>query len=155
MSKRLLEREIKNIFSKHLPQINIRLALYNNYRIRSFFNIKESLPVPLCSSTVYLFTCSKCHLEYVGSSIKNLTLRVDEHRGVSSRTHQPLVRPLSSSIRQHCHEQCNTSFSIQDFNILTRANSVEELRIAESIFIKLKKPVLNRDSAAFPLNIFV
>ena len=145
---------MKYIFSKYLPQINIILAFRNNYRISSFFKIKEQLPVSLCSSTVYLFTCSKCSLEYVGSSIKNLTLRVDEHRAVSSRTHLPLVRPLNSSIRLHCHEQCNIQFSIKDFKILTTAGNNEELRIAESIYIKLRKPSLNRDSASFPLHIF-
>ena len=150
----ILNDEIKSIMSKHLPQINLHLAIYNNYKIGSFFQIKEKLPNHLCSSIVYKFTCSKCSLEYIGSSIRNLTLRVDEHRGYSTRTSSQLVRPLHSTIRDHCHNICDYNFSIENFNILSKASNVKELRIIESIFIRLKKPALNIDSAAYPLYIF-
>ena len=149
-----LKREIKELLNKHLPQLTLKIAIYNNYKIKSFFKIKEQLPRSLSSSTVYLFTCSKCSLEYVGSTIKNLTLRVDEHRGVSSRTGFPLVRPLNSSIRDHCRSVCDVNFSLNDFQVLKKTTSVEELRIAESILIKMKKTALNSDMSSYPLNMY-
>ena len=150
----ILDKELKHIMNKYLPQIDVKLAIYNNYQIRSFFKIKEQLPLKLCSSTVYLFTCSKCSLEYVGSTIKNLTVLIDEHRGVSSRTGIHLVRPLNSSIRLHCENVCENRFNVEDFKILTNAANQEELRIRESILIKMKQPALNSDSSSFLLNIF-
>ena len=151
---RILDRELKQTLSRYLPQLNVKLAIYNNYKLKSFFKVKEKIPTSLSSSTVYLFTCSKCSLEYVGSTIKNLTLRVDEHRGVSSRTGQHLVRPLNSSIRQHCANICGVNVNFDDFKILTKVVNLEELRINESIIIKMKKQALNSDDSACPLHIF-
>ena len=149
----ILNREIRKIMLNHLPQIDLRLAIYNNYKIRSFFKIKDKLPNDLCSSIVYLFSCSKCSLEYIGSTTRNLTVRVDEHRGISSRTSCPLVRPLNSSIREHCNS-CSSNFNINNFKIINKATYNEELRIMESILIKLRKPTLNVDDTAHPLYIF-
>ena len=150
----LLDSELKRTLSRYLPQIDLKLAIYNNYKLKSFFTVKEKLPASLSSSTVYLFSCSKCSLEYVGSTIKNLTLRVDEHRGISSRTGLHLVRPLNSSIRNHSVNTCDTNIKLEDFKILTKAINLEELRIYESIIIKMKKPALNIDVSACPLYVF-
>ena len=139
---------------KHLPQIDLQLAINNNYKISSFFKSKDKLPNGLCSSIVYLFTCSNCSLEYIGSSIRNLTVRVDEHRGVSSRTSCPLVRPVNSAIRDHCRSICDCNFDINNFKILNKASHMQELRIIESILIRLRKPNLNIDDTAHPLHIF-
>ena len=145
--------EIKGLFQLYLPQIDLRFAIYNNLKIKSFFQCKESLPSGLCSSVVYQFTCSKCNLEYIGSSIKNLSLRVDQHRAVSSRTAVPLVRPLNSAIREHCESVCNMAVDKNSFRILTSSRSELELRILESMIIRLKKPSLNIDGSSFPLYI--
>ena len=150
----ILNNELQQIISNYLPQINLNLAIYNNYKIGSFFRIKEKLPNHLCSSIVYQFICSKCSLEYIGSSTRNLTLRVDEHRGYSTRTASQLVRPLNSSIRDHCQHKCACNFNIDNFKILAKSSNTKELRILESIYIRLRKPALNIDSAAHPLYIF-
>ena len=103
---------------------------------------------------VYSFTCAKCSLAYIGSTRKMLSLRVDEHRGFSSRTGRPLQKPTFSSVREHCLNICKTPFSILDFKILTCCQTETELRIAESLLIKLNKPVLNVDNSSFNLKIF-
>ena len=151
---RALNKEIKDIFESFLPQISPKFAIYNNFKINSFFKNKDKLPDGLCMSTVYLFQCPCCQHGYIGSSLTNLSLRVDQHRGVSSRTKRSLERPTNSSVRNHCENSCNVNFSLNDFTILSRVSSNLELRIQESIFIKIKKPRLNIDSSAHPLYIF-
>ena len=145
---------MRNLVVNHLPQIDLQLAIHNNYKIGSFFKSKDKLPKGLCSSIVYLFTCSKCSLEYIGSSTRNLTVRVDEHRGISTRTSCQLVRPLHSAVRDHCRNICECNFSISDFSVIQKASYSQELRIIESILIRLRKPNLNNDNVAHPLPIF-
>ena len=149
----MLTRDLKELFEKHLPQLDLRLALYNNFKIKSYFPYKEKLPSGLCSSIVYQFTCSKCNLEYLGSSIKNLSFRIDQHRGISSRTTLPLVRPPQSTIRDHCTNICEVAVKPIDFKILFKSRDEQELRIAESIMIRLNKPALNLDGSSVPLYI--
>ena len=148
-----LVRELKYLFQLHLPQTDLRLAVYNNFKIKSYFRCKEELPSGLRSSIVYQFTCSKCNLEYIGSSIKNLSFRIDQHRAVSSRTATPLVRPLYSAIREHCEEICSIPVDKKDFRILATSRNELELRVLESILIRLKKPSLNLDGSSYPLYI--
>ena len=109
------------IFRKYLPQINLNLAIYNNDKLKSFFRCKEQLPTNLCLSIIYLFSCPNCSLGYIGSPMKNLCLRVNQHRGVSTRTERPLVRPPQSSVREHCHNTCQCNFNINDFKIIVKA----------------------------------
>ena len=63
------------------------------------------------------------------------------------------VRPLASSVRNHSIN-CDVLSGINDFKVLYKASSERELRIVESVFIRLLKPTLNQDTSAFPLHIF-
>ena len=100
---------------------------------------------------MYKFECSKCHLVYVGSTIKTLHSRFLDRKGVSGRTGRPLQSPLFSSIRDHCHGICDNNFKVDDFKILYKGNFEHEIRLSESIFIRKIKPALNSDSASSPL----
>ena len=149
-----LSIKLQNININHFLHMHLRLAFYNDHKIRTYFKIKESLPVAMRSSVVYIFTCAKCSLAYIGSTKKMLTLRVDEHRGISSRTGRQLQKPLFSSIREHCQATCDTNFEVKDFKILAKCKTEQELRIAESIFIRIKKPNLNLENSSINLNVF-
>ena len=65
----------------------------------------------------------------------------------------PLVRPLQSTIREHCTNVCNVDVKSRDFEIITTSRNEQELRILESILIRLRRPSLNRDDSSFPLYI--
>ena len=54
----------------------------------------------------------------------------------------------------HCLDICKISFNLNDFKILTKCEAETELRIAETILIKMKRPVLNVENSAFNLEIF-
>ena len=73
-----------------------------------------------------------------------MLLRADQHKG---------VRPLDSSIREHCDNVCQNSIRLSDFKIINSASSEQELRILESLCIKFKKPALNIDGSSAPLYI--
>ena len=148
-----LQNKLRNIVHKYYPQIQLTLAFYNNNKIRNYCNHKDKLESKNLSMVVYKFICPSCHLLYIGSTIKTLEQRVFEHFGSSFRTRRPLTLPVQSSIRDHCHSICECNFTIKDFCILYRGNYKEEIRIAESLFIKRLDPSLNLDTSSVPLRI--
>ena len=102
---------------------------------------------------VYRFICHSCQLVYVGSTKKTLEQRIFEHFGSSFRTNRVLTKPLQSTIRDHCHTECKCLFSVENFDILYKGNYLDEIRIAESIFIKNLRPSLNMEASSFPLKL--
>ena len=148
-----LQNTLRNIMNKYYPQIRLTLAFYNNNKIRNYCNHNDKLELKNISMVVYKFICPSCQLLYIGSTIKTLEQRVFEHFGSSFWTTRPLTRPVHSSIRDHCHSICKCNFTINDFCILYRGNFKDEIRIAESLFIKRLHPSLNLDTSSVPLRI--
>jgi hypothetical protein len=107
----------------------------------------------LKSRIVYEFDCPRCNRgTYVGSTKRMLKVRVDEHRGVSHRTHLPLSQPTKSAIREHCFK-CRHKIQYDDFKIISSASNNLRLLINESLEIKQSQPALNTDESAIPLYI--
>ena len=147
------KEQIKKIFKTFYPQIDLRLVFYNRHKIRNYLSHEEKLDPQLCSSIVYKYECDNCSLSYIGSSTRSLWYRSDEHRGVSTRSDQRIVKPSHSNIRTHSFN-CGSRIEVTNFKILFKAENLTELRIAESIYIKSNKPELNGDISSVPLSIF-
>ena len=147
-----LNRDVTKVVMQCFPQIKLNLIPMNNNNIKKFFQHKEKTPSTLSSSIVYDYNCPNCQLGYIGSSNRCLRTRIGEHRGVSERTGRPLTRPLISQIRSH-QETCKSAITNEDFSILFKASDNSELRIAESIFIRDKKPTLNMENSSFKLTL--
>ena len=150
----MTERIIKQITRKYFNNVTIRNVFYNNLKTNSLVKHKESLDNPLCSMIVYKFVCPKCNSEYIGSTTKMLTTRFFEHKGVSSRTLNPLVRPPQSTIRDHCEDVCGVTLDISQFKIICKARFETELRLNETFYIEKLKPVLNLDNSCFNKKVF-
>ena len=100
---------------------------------------------------MYKFDCPGCQLVYVGSTIKTMEQRIFEH--LSYRTGRPLLKPLQSSIREHCHSSCRGNFNSSNFSVVYKGNYQDEIRIAESLYIKKLKPNLNAEGSSFHLRL--
>ena len=103
---KLIEITTKQITKQYFKNITIRMVFFNNRKIGSLINHKESFADKMCSMIVYKFACPECNMEYVGSSTKLLYTRFFEHKGISQRTLVPLGKPQHSSIRDHCENNC-------------------------------------------------
>ena len=147
-----LKKELYQLLSKCLVHKDIRIVLVNNFKIGSFFNYKDKLPKQCQSSLVYKFSCVRCTSEYVGSTIRTLQSRVDEHCGRSSRTGLLLSKPQFSSIREHA-KTCTIGISLDNFKILGKEKDKNCLRILESLHIHRNRPSLNDMKSAIPLYI--
>ena len=147
-----LKNELLSLLTKHFSAIDFNVILVNKSSIGSLFKHKDVLPISMQSSLIYHYCCARCASDYVGSTVRNLHMRVAEHAGRSCRTGSILASPPHSAIRLHS-EQCDSPVSMNNFKIIGRASSLIELRILESLHIFRHKPVLNDTDSAFPLKI--
>ena len=148
-----LRNTMSHLLSKHIPDVNFRFIFVNRNTIGSYFKYKDSIPTSLCSNIVYCFKCPDCTSRYVGSTCRNLKIRIAEHRGVSYRTDTYITHPSFSKIREHALIH-NHPIREQDFSIKYRALCNSDLRIAESLIIMKEKPDLNGTELATRLLIF-
>ena len=146
-----LKRELLDLLAKFYPYMNPRIVLINTFSIGSFFRYKDRLPKCCQSTVVYQFCCASCGASYVGSTLRNLHSRIQQHLGKSMRTGKFLLKPDPSPIRDHSHA-CDTLVTKDNFSVLEKTNYVLDLRILESLHIFSKKPSLNNMSSSFPLH---
>ena len=148
-----LKSELKLILGKYFPSITFRIILSNSFKISSFFQYKDKLPMFMRSCVVYKFSCTLCSVsEYVGSTVRTLGNRIAEHSGRSYRTGALLCQPSHSAIRNHC-EECGVNIKLEHFKILGHTSNNVDVRILESMHIYKCKPILNDMSSSFPLSI--
>jgi len=147
-----LRVELSKLLLKFYPRVKFHFIMVNNFKIGSLFNHKDKLPTALRSSLVYYFRCAQCASCYVGSTVRALSVRVDEHAGRSFRTGQILQCPQHSNIRNHS-EQCDSPINIDNFKIIDSATSLIDVRILESLHIYKLRPDLNDSQSAYPLRI--
>lgn len=152
-----LNSEFRRKISKLLKSVylhtNFRISFINNKSISSFFSLKDKLPRELASGVVYQFTCPRCSCgTYIGSTVRSLRVRFCSHMGISHRTDKLLKTKEPSAIRSHAIA-CKADITLEDFSIIDRHNNETSLRILESIHIKKRRPTLNNDSSAYPLQI--
>ena len=148
-----LRNTLSNVLKKYFPDVNYRFIFVNRNTIGSLFRVKDPIPTSLCSNIVYCFKCPDCMSRYIGSTSRNLKIRISEHIGVSFRTNTQITRPSFSRIREHA-SSCNNSINEQDFSIKFRASCFSDLRIAESLMIMKEKPEINGNELATRLLIF-
>ena len=147
-----MKTEVEEILKKFYPYMNPKIVLRNTLTIGSLFKFKDSIPKACRSAVIYKFSCPSCEGTYIGSTYVRLYSRVCQHLGKSDRTGSMLTSPAASAIRDHSLE-CDTPFSIGDFQIIDKQRSKFNLRVLESLYIVKTKPTLNDKSSAFKLNI--
>ena len=147
-----LKHDLCSLVTKFYPHIDMNIVLINKFTIGSFFKYKDPIPCASQSSVVYLFRCASCDASYVGSTIRSLHCRVEQHRGRSVRTGNWLAKPDPSSIRSHT-ENCGSDLTFDNFKIIGRERNAYFLRILESLHIFKIRPNLNENSSAVPLSI--
>lgn len=147
-----LKQELTSLLTKFYPHIDPSIILVNRFKIGSFFRFKDRIPVGCQSSVVYNFSCASCDASYIGSTKRALYSRVLQHQGRSFRTGLPITRPDPSAIRTH-FETCKTDFSLENFKVIGKVNNILDLRILESLHIFKRRPNLNNNASAMPLNV--
>ena len=136
-----VKKTLNELLTKFYPQINARIIFKTKRKIANLFQYKDSIEDVLKSLIVYLYVCPFCEKRYVGSSSRQLLIRIREHQGISYRTNRPYSNPSYSAIREHSDE-CHGPFTISQsgFSIVKTVNDVNELLTAEAIASNLIRP---------------
>ena len=78
-----LSRKLKKIIRMNYTTLDVRTVFVNSYKIGSFSKFKDRVPVSMCSSVVYNYTCGDCNASYIGKTSRNLSIRISVHKGLS------------------------------------------------------------------------
>ena len=148
----LLRNSLQRLLQQYFPDVCFRFVFVNNFTIGSFFKYKEKLPDLLCSNIVYTYVCPDCNARYIGSTCRNLKIRMSEHKGVSFRTNSVIVNPGASMIRNHARE-FDHAIKEHNFKIMHMSRNRQDLRIAESLFIHKYNPNLNSNESSAKLHL--
>ena len=147
-----IRNKVQKLLKLHLPDISFRFIFTNSLTIGSFFRYKDKIPDSLCSNVVYDFQCPVCRARYIGSTCRNLRIRISEHKGFSYRSNKPLTNPSASMIREHSRH-LDHPIKENSFRILFKAYNRNDLRIAETLNIIDQKPTLNSYETCIKLNL--
>ena len=125
---------ILRIYRKHGIDAKV---VFNTKKVRSYFCLKAKSKTLMKSRVVYMFKClgDPDSQQYIGKTKRRLHQRVDEHK------------KTKTAVKEHVDscERCNQCIEEQ-FKILYCGKSDYEVSIAEALFIKNKKPVINRNA---------
>ena len=105
-------------------------------RLRSVLPIKEKSPIPLRSSVIYKFCCSRDpNVCYIGETGRQLVRRINEHMTTNSAVSSHL------NVCNACPTNCDAL--TENFTIIYNAGDNFDRVIAEALLIKKLKPSLN------------
>ena len=92
----------------------------------------------LRNSVTYQFSCGQCSSSYICQTVKQLKVRISQHKGRSFRTNNLLTCPENNKILEH---SLNFEHSIHDhnFKILDNPHNFD-LCILESLWINNLSP---------------
>ena len=114
--------------------------MFSTFKVKNYFRLKCSTPLPLLSNVVYQFNCvANTQISYIGYTKRHMTTRVQEH------THPSLAK--KSHIFAHINncEGCkHGQREVHDFHIIRKCVDETECRIAEALCIKRFRPAINK-----------
>ena len=80
-----VEIQLKGLFAKHYPQINLRFVYKSVDRIGNRFRLKDATPKDCMSLLVYKYKCESCNALYIGKTKQHFKSCICQYQGVSNR----------------------------------------------------------------------
>ena len=135
---------MKNIVTHHVSptapneKVNV-ITYYKPLKLASKFSTRVRPQTPEKSRCVYQFTCPKqsCHdVKYIGYTNQRLSSRVKQHRRNTSSIYKHYI---------DSHDDIPPKFDefLESFTIVYKGTNMLSVKIAEAIFIKHYKPIIN------------
>ena len=155
-----LKKKLKALASTYLQsKFKISVVWSSSRKLRSFFTLKERLPMHLRSKILYRFTCDGCNSIYIGKSKRHFLVRAFEHLGKSYKTgkgytYNPTFKN-NTAVWTHLNHSKGCSATLDSFELIGSARNDFFLKIKESLLIKKIKPtLLNPNGRSIPLYLF-
>ena len=97
--------------------------------------------------------CSCCNATCYGQTQRHFFVGALEHLGITPLTGKFVKTPKKSAIFDHMLLDGHKP-SFDNFSILLKENNALKLQLKESLLISRDKPILNRNTSSFPLELF-
>ena len=148
-----LRARLRHMIKKKIPFCKLNVVFRRTWRLDNWFRFKDSLEKNILSGIVYCYTCSNCKITYYGKTFQHIFTRASKYMGTSNLTGKRTKNAKEWAISDHLL-QCDSPMTFDDFDILVSDTKKFKLLIKESLLIKRYKPVLNRTTKSFPLDLF-
>ena len=119
--------------------------MFTPFKISKFFSNKDSVTSALRSNLIYNFSCAGCNACYIGETERHLTTRINEHLFTDKKSH--IYKHLQES--ESCKELANNDC----FSILDYAKTSYQRKIKEALYIKWRKPSLNKQVKSYNITL--
>ena len=147
-----LRTRLRRTIEKNIPFCKLNVVFRSICRLGNLFRFKYSLEKKSSleqSTPIRLVTAGYL----LRRNVPKFFTRASEHMGTSNLTGKRLKNAKESAISDHLL-QCDSTITFDDFDILVSYSNKFKLLIKESLFIKRDKPVLNRTTNSFLLDLF-
>ena len=147
MSFLCLRTRVQKSINNNFSLCKFKIIFKSSTRLANFFTFKDKIPLCLHSiNYVYKFVCGRCNATYYNKSCCHSKMKVSEHSGIPSLTNKWSKSMKVTALEDHMLV-CNHVVSFDDFRVLASSNSEFHLR-------SRKHPILNKNKASLPLNLF-
>ena len=132
---------VENLCKENIP---IKL-IFTPFKVNTFFSSKDSVISALKLNLVYNFSCAGCNACYIGETERHLSTRINEHPHTDKKLH----------ICKHLQEsgQCKELANADCFSILDYSNTTYQRKIREALYIKWRKPLLNKQVKSYNITL--
>ena len=151
----IVKKKLKKLFSNEfLHKFKLQIVLKSGIKIGSLLKFKD-IPFDARSHVVYKFSCGNCDITYLGKTKRHLLVRMSEHLGISYKTGKPRKynNLQTTAVREHLR-LCKHESDVNNFKIVSYANTDFELLIKESLLVTKEQPELNKQIKSFQLSLF-
>ena len=144
---------LRRTIEKNIPFCKLNIVFRSTCRLDNLRRFKDSLKKKILSGIVCRYTCSNCKVTYYEKTIRHFLTRVSEHTGTSNLTGKRIKNAKELAISDHLL-QCESPITFDDFDYLASDSNKFKSLIKESVLIKHHKPVLNRTTKSYQLDLF-
>ena len=148
-----LRARLRRTIEKNIPFCKLNVVFRSTCSLSNLLRFKYSLEKKILSGIVYRYTCSNCKVTYDGKTFQCFFTRASGQMGTSNLTGKRIKNAKELAISDHLL-QCDSPINFDNFKILASDSNKFNLLIKESLLIKRDKPVLNRTTKSFPLDLF-
>ena len=113
--------------------------------MNAFFSSKDSVISALKSNLVYIFSCTGCNACYTGETERHISTKINEHLHTDKKSH--IYKHLQES------ERCKELADADCFSILDYSNTTYQRKIKEALYIKSRKPSLNKQVKSYNITL--
>jgi len=142
----IAQNRLRKLVQRFCKPVDIKLV-FSTFKIKSLFNVKDSLPDRLRTRVVNICSCASCNACYIGETSRHFSTCVHEHLSSDRSSH--VFKHLQNS------ESCRAACSADYFTVFDSVATRYQVKLKESMYLKKEKGDLNQQVKHVNLTLFL